>query len=86
MSQRSAIEPMIGHLKQDHRLERNYLNGSEGDRWQAVLWVAGYNVRKLLSALLRALRRGWFSSFGLRLRCLFTLAEFTLTGSTPLQP
>lgn len=45
---RAAIEPVIGHLKQDNRLGRNYLTGSEGDRMNAVLSACGFNLRKLL--------------------------------------
>jgi IS5 family transposase len=47
---RSAIEPMIGHLKSDHRMERNHLKGKQGDKINAVLAAAGYNLRKLLRA------------------------------------
>lgn len=52
---RSAIEPSIGHMKSDNRLDRNQLTGKEGDRINAVLAAAGYNFRKLLRALFFAL-------------------------------
>jgi len=58
MRRRAAIEPVIGHLKAEHRMERNYLKGREGDRANAVLAAAGYNFSLLLrwlEALLRAL-------------------------------
>src|SRR5204862_2902640 len=45
---RAAIEPVIGHLKQDHRMGRNYLTGRDGDRINAVLAAAGYNFSLLL--------------------------------------
>ena len=45
---RQAIEPIIGHLKSDHRMDRCYLKGEEGDRINAVLCAAGYNIRWLL--------------------------------------
>jgi len=61
LRRRSAIEPSIGHLKQDNRMERNHLKGEEGDRMHAILCAAGYNVRKLLSALLRAVRKWVFN-------------------------
>jgi IS5 family transposase len=48
LKRRAAIEPTIGHLKSDNRLDRNYLTGREGDRINAVLSAAGYNLRKLL--------------------------------------
>ena len=48
LRRRSAIEPVIGHLKQDHRMGRNYLMGTEGDRINAMLVGCGFNLRKLL--------------------------------------
>jgi len=45
---RSAIEPVIGHAKEEHRLNRNRLKGVEGDRVNAVLAACGFNMRKLL--------------------------------------
>src|SRR5262249_40395772 len=41
-------EPVIGHLKEDHRMRRNYLTGRDGDRINAVLAAAGYNFSLLL--------------------------------------
>src|SRR5262249_9786633 len=48
MRRRTAIEPVIGHLKEDHRMGRNYLTGRDGDRINAVLAAAGYNFGLLL--------------------------------------
>jgi IS5 family transposase len=48
MRRRAAIEPVIGHLKGDHRMGRNYLKGRDGDRINAVLAAAGYNFSLLL--------------------------------------
>lgn len=48
---RSAIEPVIGHLKNDHRMGRNYLAHSSGDAINAVLAAAGYNFRRLIAWL-----------------------------------
>jgi transposase, IS5 family len=47
---RSAIEPVIGHMKQDNRMERNYLKGTDGDKMNAILAACGFNLRKLLRA------------------------------------
>lgn len=47
LRRRSAIEPVIGHLKQEHGLERNHLLGKEGDRINALLTGCGFNLRKL---------------------------------------
>jgi IS5 family transposase len=58
MKRRAAVEPVIGHLKAEHRMDRNHLKGREGDRINAVLAAAGYNFGLLLrwlAALLRAL-------------------------------
>jgi transposase, IS5 family len=58
MKRRAAIEPVIGHIKAEHRMDRNYLSGRDGDRANAVLAAAGYNFRLLLrwlEALLRVL-------------------------------
>jgi transposase, IS5 family len=48
---RSGIEPIIGHLKQDHRLGRNYLLGKIGDKINAVLAGCGFNLRKILNCI-----------------------------------
>jgi IS5 family transposase len=45
---RSAIEPLIGHMKSDHRMDRCFLKGLLGDAINAVLAAAGRNFRKLL--------------------------------------
>ncbi|MEX0272719.1 IS5 family transposase [Leptolyngbyaceae cyanobacterium UHCC 1019] len=47
LKRRSAIEPVIGHSKQDHALGRNYLQGQIGDRINAYLAGCGFNLRKL---------------------------------------
>ena len=54
---RAAIEPVIGHLKSEHRMGRNHLAHSAGDAVNAVLAAVGYNFRLLLRwlALLSAL-------------------------------
>jgi IS5 family transposase len=60
MKRRAAIEPIIGHLKAEHRMDRNYLKGRDGDRINAVLAAVGFNFGLLLrwlAALLRALFR-----------------------------
>ncbi len=53
LGRRQAIEPIIGHLKSDHRMGRCHLKGSEGDRLHAVLCAAGYNIRWLLRQIAR---------------------------------
>ena len=48
LKRRQAIEPIIGHLKADHRMDRCYLLGEQGDRLNAVLCAAGYNIKWLM--------------------------------------
>src|SRR3546814_19488987 len=43
MKRRAAVEPVIGHVKAEHRMQRNYLTGRHGDHAHAVLPAAGYN-------------------------------------------
>jgi IS5 family transposase len=58
MRRRAAVEPVIGHLKDDHRMRRNHLKGRDGDRINALLAAAGYNfslLRRWFTELLRVL-------------------------------
>ena len=50
LRRRSAIEPIIGHIKNDGGTRRNHLLGKEGDCMHAVLVGVGFNIRKLLRA------------------------------------
>ena len=65
LKRRSAIEPMIGHMKTDGRLGRNYLLGHAGDAVNALLCAAGHNLRLILN----------------HLRALFALILATLLGA-----
>ena len=60
---RAAVEPVIGHLKSESRMDRNQLSGRSGDRMNAMLAGAGFNMRKLLRAFL--LRLVHATRFGL---------------------
>jgi transposase, IS5 family len=51
LRRRSAIEPVIGHLKSDGLLERNHLAGEQGDAINAILAAAGHNLRLVLAWL-----------------------------------
>jgi len=53
LRRRQAIEPAIGHLKSDHRMDRCWLAGALGDALHAISCAAGYNVRWLLRAIAR---------------------------------
>jgi IS5 family transposase len=70
MRRRSAIEPVIGHAKSDHRMGRNYLAGRAGDAINTVLAAVGYNFRRLLA---------WFS-------LLLSVIWIALTAQSCSQP
>ena len=62
LRRRSAVEPVIGHAKTEHRMGRNYLAGTHGDAANAVLAAAGYNFRRLLEWRPFAASSSWRSS------------------------
>ncbi|MEQ1956525.1 IS5 family transposase [Mesorhizobium sp. CN2-181] len=70
MRRRSAIEPVIGHVKAEHRMGRNYLAGEHGDAINAIDAAAGYNFSLLLN---------WFRN----LLCLLIAAINCQTKSRP---
>jgi len=49
---RAAIEPVIGHLKSDHRLARNYLKGFIGDEINLLLAASAFNLKKWMNHFL----------------------------------
>jgi len=61
MRRRAAIEPIIGHLKAEHRMGRNYLKGRAGDKINAVLAAVGFNFH-LLVRWLAAILRAWIQA------------------------
>ncbi|WP_374900894.1 transposase, partial [Brucella endophytica] len=61
MRRRSAVEPVIGHIKAEHRMDRNYLAGKQGDAINAVLAAAGYNF-SLLVKWLKSLLWLWMAA------------------------
>jgi len=70
LKRRNAIEPTIGHLKHDHRMDRCYLKGEQGDQINALGAAMGLNLRKLLAGL------------GRRGRCAVRVVSWWL-GSMP---
>ena len=52
---RAAIEPVIGHLKTDHRMGQNYLHGSESPQINAYLAAMGWNLKKKMEELRKVL-------------------------------
>jgi IS5 family transposase len=50
---RAAIEPVIGHMKEDGHLGRNFLAGATGDAINLILAATGHNLRLLRAWLIR---------------------------------
>lgn len=48
LRRRSAVEPVIGHMKQEHRMGRNFLKGRAGDRFNVKAAAVGYNFKRLI--------------------------------------
>ncbi len=61
LKRRQAIEPIIGHLKSDHRMGRCHLKGAEGDAIHAVLCAPGYNIRWLMRLIRKTGIRFFFA-------------------------
>lgn len=57
---RAAIEPIIGHLKSDHLVARNYLKGQVGDAINFIMAASGFNYKKLMTKLKKQLL--WLAS------------------------
>ena len=70
MKRRAAIEAGIGHLKREHRMDRNRLKGIEGDRLNAILSAAGMNFHKLLR---------WAADFLRQFFCWLLFYQRTMT-------
>ena len=49
LKRRSAIEPVIGHMKSDHRLAKNHLKGTNGDRFNTKMAAIGYNFARIIA-------------------------------------
>lgn len=74
MRRRSAVEPVIGHLKDGHRMDRNFLAGRAGDAANAVLAAVGYNFRLLLA---------WFRQLWRALLTALAQPQSQAGGSVP---
>jgi len=59
LKRRSAVEPVIGHMKIDGKLDRNWLQGEIGDKINALLCGAGHNIRIILRKLREAILLFW---------------------------
>jgi transposase, IS5 family len=88
LKRRQAVEPAIGHLKHDHRMDRCWLQGATGDALHAVLCAAGFNIRWLLRAIARrGLAAVLFALYGLALcvaRSWFAVSDRRMDAQRPL--
>ena len=65
LKRRAAVEPVIGHIKNEHRMNRNWLAHAQGDAANAILAATGYNfslILKWIKALWLILYCALFSS------------------------
>ena len=69
LKRRAAVEPVIGHLKSEHRMGRNYLAHRSGDAINPVLAAAGYNFSLLVKWL-----RLWRAQIMLEILAIIALA------------
>ncbi len=60
MKRRTAVEPVIGHVKAKHCMNRNNLRGHQGDRTNAVVAAAGYNFSPLSPSSLPIAELDWW--------------------------
>ena len=90
LKRRQAIEPVIGHLKSDGLLGRNYLKGTEGDQLNVLLSCAGHNLRlrrlRFFCLEKRILILAWLRLLApaARLAGVGTQLNRTLAGLAPL--
>jgi IS5 family transposase len=83
LRRRSAIVPVIGHMKEDGRLGRNFLKNRDGDRLNAILAGVGQNVRLLLRWFERLLL--CFAACFRSLRLIRSSAICTALRAAPLR-
>jgi IS5 family transposase len=74
-SQRAAIEPVIGHLKSDYRLCRNFLKGILGDLMNVILSAAAMNFKRVMNL--------WRTEANRRWQLIYTLCMFVFDNLLP---
>jgi transposase, IS5 family len=79
LKRRQAVEPAIGHLKADHRLDRCWLKGAVGDALHAISCAAGYNLRWLMRAIAKL---GIGRAFLCLLQMVLVAAMATMAATT----
>lgn len=79
---RAAIEPVIGHLKMDHRLGRNFYKGIFGDNINIMLAAAAFNFKRMMNKWKSSLFALFFNWFKLALFILNKLVEMEMRSQT----
>ena len=79
-SQRAAIEPVIGHLKSDYRLCRNFLKGILGDLMNVILSAAAMNFKRVMNLWRTEANRRWRFIYIL---CIFVFGNALAEKSKP---
>jgi IS5 family transposase len=86
LKRRQAIEPLIGHTKSDHRMDRCWLQGALGDALHALSCAAGYNIRWLLRAIARLGLGGLFCALTAMVMCALDTLHAMLVEPQALRP
>ena len=80
-SKRAAIEPVIGHLKQDYRLCRNFLKGILGDNMNVLLAAAAMNFKRRINLWRTEERRRWLLIYNLLMNAYWIFMRKTVKAT-----
>ena len=72
---RASIEPIIGHLKSDHRMQRNYLKGFIGDEINLLLAASAFNLKKWMNIYFYAL---FLQDYALHLEAIIQFKKYLI--------
>lgn len=70
---RAGIEPVIGHLKHDHRMIRNYLKGELGDKVNTIMAATAFNLKKMLVRIKADLKNIFYQIIEIIFRFIFVI-------------
>ena len=77
---RAGIEPVIGHIKHDHRMLRNYLKGANGNQLNTILAGTGFNLKKMLNRIKKQILFVLFKTENILKVLLFLNLDFKKIG------
>jgi IS5 family transposase len=75
---RAVIEPINGHLKTDHRLNRNFYKGITGDNINVMLAAAAFNFKRMKNKL----KSSFWLEFKIQIVDLIKQAFYQINFST----